>query len=88
MALMENDQNLNKKYEPILRKTKEWPVVQLSKNRKAFVKQVAEESFQKIKDLRPNKMALIEELETTLYRERMRVSRNPWKVDPKDEGKF
>jgi len=31
---------------------------------------------------------LIEELETTLYRERMRVKRNPWKVDPKDEGPF
>ena len=85
---MENDQNLNKKYEPILRKTKEWPVVLLSKNRKAFLEQVAEESFQKIKTLRSGKTALIEELETTLYRERQRVKRNPWKVDPKDEEKF
>ncbi len=85
---MENDQNLNKKYEPIVRKAKEWPVVLLSKNRKAFLKQVVEESFEKIKDLRPSKTALIEELETTLYRERLRVKRNPWKVDPKDEEKF
>lgn len=85
---MEKDQNLNKKYEPILRKSKEWPVVQLSKNRKAFIEQVAEESFQKIKSLRSSKTAMIEELETTLYRERLRIKRNPWKVDPKDEDKF
>lgn len=85
---MEKDDNLNKKYEPIIRKSKEWPVVLLSKNRKAFIEQVAEESFQKIKSLRSSKTALIEELETTLYRERQRVKRNPWKVDPKDEEKF
>lgn len=85
---MENDQNLNKKYEPILRKTKEWPVVLLSKKREAFLKQVAEESFQKIKTLRSSKTALIEELETTLHREYLRIKRNPWKVDPKDEEKF
>ena len=85
---MEKDQNLNKKYEPILRKSKEWPVVQLSKNRKPFIAKVAEESFQKIKELRSSKTALIEELETTLYRERLRIKRNPWKVDPKDEEKF
>jgi len=85
---MEKDENLNKKYEPIIRKSKEWPVVLLSKNRKAFIEQVAEESFQKIKTLRSSKTALIEELETTLYRERQRVKRNPWKVDPKDEEKF
>jgi len=85
---MEKDENLNKKYEPIIRKSKEWPVVLLSKNRKAFIEQVAEESFQKIKSLRSSKTALIEELETTLYRERLRVKRNPWKVDPKDEEKF
>jgi glycerol-3-phosphate O-acyltransferase len=85
---MEKDENLNKKYEPIIRKSKEWPVVLLSKNRKAFIEQVAEESFQKIKSLRSSKTALIEELETTLYRERQRVKRNPWKVDPKDEEKF
>lgn len=85
---MENDQNLNKKYEPILRKTKEWPVVLLSKKRETFLKQVAEESFQKIKTLRSSKTALIEELETTLHREYLRIKRNPWKVDPKDEEKF
>ena len=85
---MNTDENLNKKYEPILQKSKEWPVVLLSKNRKAFIEQVAEESFQKIKSLRTSKTALIEELETTLYRERLRIKRNPWKVDPKDEDKF
>ena len=85
---MKKDENLNKKYEPILRKTKEWPVVLLSKHRKEFIQEVAEESYERIKLLRPNSTSVIEELETTLYRERLRVKRNPWKVDPKDEAEF
>lgn len=85
---MKKDKNLNKKYEPILRKSKEWPVVLLSKHRKEFIQEVAKESYQLIKHLRPNATSIIEELETTLYRERLRVKRNPWKVDPNDEEEF
>lgn len=32
--------------------------------------------------------ALIEEIETTLFREKLRVKRNPWAVDPEDDAKF
>ena len=88
MTLGKKDQNLNRKYKPILQKTKEWPVVQLSKNRKAFIEQVVEKSIEKIKTLRVSKTELIEELETTLYREQLLIKNNRWKVDPKDEDKF
>ncbi len=78
----------NQIYEPILSGPREWPVVLLSKNRKQFVEEVIEFSFQRIKELKQSKAALIEELETTLYRERLRIKTNPWKVDPKDEKRF
>lgn len=77
-----------RKYEPILPGSKEWPVVQLSRNRKAFLKEVVEEAYERIKSTTRNKTALIEELETTLYKEKTRIRQNPWKVDPDDEHQF
>lgn len=79
----------NKKlYEPIIPKTNEWPVVLLSRNRKQFIKEVLEESILRIKNGRNNKSSLLEEIEETLYREKQRIKRNPWKVDPADENEF
>lgn len=77
-----------RKYEPILPGPREWPVVQLSRNRKEFLKEVVEEAFGRITDQTRNKTALIEELETTLYKEKARIRQNPWKVDPDDEYQF
>jgi len=77
-----------KLYEPIIPKTKEWPVVLLSQNRKQFIQEVLEESIVRIKQGRNNKNNLLEEIEATLYREKQRIKRNPWKVDPTDENEF
>ncbi|WKV10926.1 1-acyl-sn-glycerol-3-phosphate acyltransferase [Marivirga harenae] len=77
-----------RKYDPILPGPREWPVVQLSRNRKEFLKEVAEEAYGRIKNNTRTKTALIEELETTLYKEKARIRQNPWKVDPDDEHQF
>lgn len=77
-----------RKYEPILPGPREWPVVQLSRNKKEFLKEVVEEAFERIKNNTRNKTALIEELETTLYKEKARIRQTPWKVDPDDEHQF
>lgn len=77
-----------KTFKPILSGTQEWPVVQLSKNRKLFIDKVVEEAFSKIIAANPKKNELREELETTLYREQLRIRQNPWKVDPDDEKRF
>jgi glycerol-3-phosphate O-acyltransferase len=77
------------KYEPILPQKDEWPVVKLSKNRKDFVKTVAENSKKSILEITGNNIDQIkEELETTLYREKLRIKQNPWAVDPDDEKDF
>ncbi|MEO1054170.1 MAG: 1-acyl-sn-glycerol-3-phosphate acyltransferase [Bacteroidota bacterium] len=78
----------HKSYTPILSGTSDWPVVQLTKNRKEFVEEVTEESVKRLKAIKPSTEQLIEELELTLYKEKHRIKQNPWKVDPDDEYKF
>lgn len=76
-------------YEPILPQKDEWPVVKLSKNRKDFVKKVAEASKKSVLEITGNNIDLLkEELETTLYREKLRIKQNPWAVDPDDDSDF
>lgn len=83
------DDYIKHQYEPILPKKDEWPVVKLSKSRKEFIQQVVESSVDNIKGLTGNQLqALKEELEITLFRERMRIKQNPWVVDPDDEKNF
>ena len=74
-------------YNPILRDTNTWPVVQMSKKRSEFVNLVFEESYETLLD-NPRGNTLREELETTVYRELQRVKNNSWKVDPKDERDY
>ncbi|MGK7395461.1 MAG: 1-acyl-sn-glycerol-3-phosphate acyltransferase [Candidatus Cyclobacteriaceae bacterium M3_2C_046] len=77
-----------KHYDPILPGPGDWPVVQLSQRRKQFVEEVVEEAMKRIKSMRPKKHQLVEELEVTQYKERLRIKQNPWKVDPEDEYLF
>ncbi|PSL05629.1 1-acyl-sn-glycerol-3-phosphate acyltransferase [Cecembia rubra] len=77
------------KYDPILPKKDEWPVVKLSKSRKDFIKRVAEASKRSVLQITGDNIDLLkEELETTLYREKLRIKQNPWDVDPDDEKDF
>ncbi len=75
------------RYSEIIPRTRQWPIVNLSKNRKKFIKEVTGESFQNIKKTSHGK-SLREELEMTVYREKLRMKANPWRVDPKDEKDF
>ena len=54
--------NKNKKYKPILEDIPDWPVYQLSKNRKEFIESVAQKSLAQIKELRPTTKQLLDEL--------------------------
>lgn len=64
------------------------PVVHLRQNRKKFIKEVIALSINRIKQNTINRNALIEELEMTLFREKLRISQNRWRVDPEDETIF
>ena len=88
MEILEEKKNKNKPYKPILDGIPDWPVYQLSKNRKEFVEEVACKSIERIRELRATRKQLIDELEATVYREQNRIKRNRWRVDPKDDSRF
>lgn len=80
--------NKNKVYKPILDGIPNWPVYQLSKNRKEFLEEVSQKAIARIKELRPTRKQLLDELEATVYREQNRLKRNRWRVDPPNENEF
>ena len=78
---------MRKSYKQILTKPKTWPIVKLSNNKKSFLNDVSENSIKKILNKLNNKN-LFEELETTVYKEKLRIQKNPWRADPPDEEDF
>lgn len=88
MEILEEKKNKNIGYKPILDGIPDWPVYQLSKNRKEFLEEVTQKAIAQIRVLRPSRKQLLEELETTVFREQNRIKRNRWRVDPKDDAKF
>lgn len=80
--------NNKEKFEPILPDHDEWPVVKLSKTRDEFIEKVTEYTYNHIKQLRPNSITLIQELESTRHKEKLRLENTPWDVDPDDEYAF
>ncbi|HCW06500.1 MAG TPA: acyltransferase, partial [Cytophagales bacterium] len=88
MEIIEEKKNKNKKYKPILDRIPDWPVYQLSKNRKEFIEEVTTKSVERIHEMRPSYKQLIEDLQATVYREQNRIKRNRWRVDPKDDSSF
>jgi glycerol-3-phosphate O-acyltransferase len=88
MQILEEKKNKNRPYKPILDGIPDWPVYQLSKNRKEFIEEVSVKSCIRIKELRSTPKQLFDELQATVYREQNRIKRNRWRVDPKDDTRF
>jgi len=88
MKLFSRNKRTISGYQPILPTRKHWPVVQLSQQQDKFVDEVIMSSMERLLAEAPNAYQLIDELETTLYRERLRIRQNPWAVDPEDEETF
>lgn len=88
MEILEEKKNKNIGYKPILEGIPDWPVYQLSKNRKEFLEEVTQKAIEQIRLVRPSRKQLQDELETTVFREQNRIKRNRWRVDPKDDAKF
>ena len=79
--------NKKARYKPILKSTKNWPVVQMAKKRDEFIQLVVEESYDNMLSLNRGR-TLREEIEMTAFREKQRAKNHPWKVDPKDDFSF
>jgi len=75
------------KYSEVVPSVEKWPIVQVSKNRRAFVELISNASTKNILD-NTKKRSLREDLEMTVYREKLRIRGNPWKVDPEDDHSY
>ena len=76
-----------KKYEKIVKQSKFWPIVELFKKRKLFMKEVSQISQKKILK-KINDKDLYDEIINTVYKEKLRISNIKWKADPSDDQKF
>jgi glycerol-3-phosphate O-acyltransferase len=74
------------RYSEIIPNKSDWPIVRLSKNRKAFIEEVSDESYNNF--ISSKKGSVREEIEMTIHREKLRMKANPWRVDPPDEHAY
>lgn len=65
-----------------------WGIYKLDKDKDAFLIEVVERVIEKARITYPTTRALFDELASTLYQERIRVTASRWKSDPEDEKDF
>jgi len=71
---------------PLYKDMNDWPISKMGKNRAIFVKELEDMVFQHIKKRKGDQVGKL--LAQTIYKERIRVKEDPWKVDPKDDAVF
>jgi glycerol-3-phosphate O-acyltransferase len=80
-----NPRNL---YPHIIPDISQWPILKLSENRKAFIREIDDFTFNRIKELNKGENAISDLLAKTVFLERIRIKEEPWKVDPPKEKTF
>ncbi|MEO0041590.1 MAG: hypothetical protein RL329_1038 [Bacteroidota bacterium] len=72
-------------FPPVVEDPKSWPIYLLSEDRKTFIPEIDEYTFERLAELYPKTGDLIAE---TMYLERIRIKEEPWKVDPPNDRSF
>ncbi|MEY3050655.1 MAG: hypothetical protein RLY31_440 [Bacteroidota bacterium] len=76
----------NRIYPHVLPDIADWPIHRLLRDRRNFVENIAQFTFQRLKKLYGAEWQDI--LARTIYLERIRIKEEPWKVDPPNEKAF
>src|SRR5690606_12864453 len=63
-----------------------WPIYEISRNRSAFIDRLVNHTYRKLAYKYNNDFEDL--LEKTIYQERIRIKRKPWRVDPPNEEAF
>lgn len=64
-----------------------WPIFQLSEDRRAFIREIDEFTLRRLEQNYSNAQ-LSDLIAKTIYKERIRIKEEPWKVDPPNERQF
>ncbi|MCB0518959.1 MAG: 1-acyl-sn-glycerol-3-phosphate acyltransferase [Lewinellaceae bacterium] len=73
-------------YRHVIPEIEHWPIYKLLADRKNFVEEIEEFTFQRLLKLHENDLQDI--IAKTIYLERIRIKEEPWKVDPPNERMF
>lgn len=73
-------------YPHIIPEIEDWPIYQLSEDRRQFVAEVEAFTLQRIRSASVAEITDI--LSKTIFQERIRIKEEPWKVDPPNERQF
>lgn len=74
-------------YEPVIPDIHDWPIAQLFRKKPAFLEEVIGESMAQL-NRQAGEKGVMDIIEKAMYLERIRMTEEPWKVDPKDEPRF
>ncbi len=72
----------------VIENVRDWPIYKLTEHKIDFTLEVKERVRKKILSGHISQEALRNEIETVLYKEKIRLTEKPWKADPPDERKF
>ncbi len=76
-------------YEPVIPDIHQWPIAQLFTHKDQFLGEVMEDAIDRMRSYSAKEgLSLSDLIERTMFLERVRMKEDPWRVDPKDEGKF
>lgn len=80
--------NEERKIHPhVISDIEDWPIYQLSEDRRRFVREIDEFTLERLKRQYTNTQ-LADIIARTIYLERIRIKEEPWKVDPPNERQF
>ncbi len=74
-------------YPHVIPDIEEWPIYQLSEDRRNFVREIDEFTLEQLKKQHSHTQ-LADIIAKTIYLERIRIKEEPWKVDPPNERQF
>ena len=72
--------------EPVIPDIEQWPIYKLHDDRRNFVEEIEEFTFNRIWSKSPGVVSDI--IAKTIYLEKIRMKEEPWKVDPPNEPQF
>lgn len=75
-------------FPPVIPNVNEWPIVQLSRNRHAFLEDVIQQTCLRIEEDARKNGGLSDTIASALYLEKIRMRAKPWSNDPKDEKEY
>lgn len=72
----------------VIPKIKDWPINLIAKKRDKILQETISEAVLEFNKSYPTLLGLREQLQKTLYLERIRIKNESWEVDPEDESEF